>query len=269
MELQSRIDELKARGLGIAAISYDSPEVLADFAARRGITFPLLSDTGSATIKAYGLLNTTTAAPGTTTWGIPYPGTFVLDRDGRVTARFFEQAYQDRNTVSSILVKLGKAPPHAGQETTTAHLRVRSYASDDALVPGRHVSLVADISPNAGIHVYAPGATGYRVVALAVDDAAGLTVRETGYPASEPYVFAPLNETVPVFKTPFRLTRDVVFQRLPPASPGANGGSSITVTGRLEYQACDDRTCFNPVSVPLTWTFTAGALDRERSSAKR
>ena len=88
MELQSRVEELRRQGLGVAVITYDPPEVLADFARRRGITFPMLSDKGSATIKAYGLLNTT-VAPGNPTYGIPFPGSFMLDRHGRVTARFF------------------------------------------------------------------------------------------------------------------------------------------------------------------------------------
>jgi hypothetical protein len=26
------------------------------------------------------------------------------------------------------------------------------------------------------------------------------------------------------------------------------------VTGTLSYQACDDKICFNPVTVPLSWT---------------
>src|SRR5690348_18027732 len=43
----------------LAAISYDSVPTLADFATRRGISFPLLSDAGSDTIKRYGILNTT------------------------------------------------------------------------------------------------------------------------------------------------------------------------------------------------------------------
>ena len=45
MELQNRVEELRAQGLGAVAISYDSQEVLADFSRRRDITFPLLSDT--------------------------------------------------------------------------------------------------------------------------------------------------------------------------------------------------------------------------------
>ena len=55
MELQDRLDELDAAGIGVAAISYDPVDVLAEFAERRGITFPLLSDPDSATIEAFGI----------------------------------------------------------------------------------------------------------------------------------------------------------------------------------------------------------------------
>ena len=57
MELQSRYADLQQRGLGLAVITYDSTTSLAAFAAARGITFPVLSDEGSATIREYGLLN--------------------------------------------------------------------------------------------------------------------------------------------------------------------------------------------------------------------
>jgi len=51
VELQGRVAELRSKGIGLATISYDSREVLADFAKRQGITFPMLSDVGSATIR--------------------------------------------------------------------------------------------------------------------------------------------------------------------------------------------------------------------------
>ena len=59
MELQGRLAELRKAGFGLAVITYDPVAVLAEFAMRRKITFPLLSDAGSATIRRYGLLNTT------------------------------------------------------------------------------------------------------------------------------------------------------------------------------------------------------------------
>ena len=40
--------------------------------------------------------------------------------------------------------------------------------------------------------------------------------------------------------------------------------------GRLElpreYQACDEKICFNPESVPVSWTFTLRRLVVERPS---
>ena len=75
--------------MNVAAISYDPVRILADFAARRGITFPLLSDAGSATIKRYGILNTT-IDPKNELYGYPFPGTFIVDRNGVVTSRVFE-----------------------------------------------------------------------------------------------------------------------------------------------------------------------------------
>ena len=46
------------------------------------------------------------------------------------------------------------------------------------------------------------------------------------------------------------------------SSLGAIGGQPKT--GAAKYQACDDKVCFTPQSVPLTWTIGLRALDRER-----
>jgi hypothetical protein len=79
-------------------------------------------------IKAYGILNTTVAAD-TSNYGIPFPGTFLIDRTGKVTSRFFEEAYQERNTVSTIMIALGnnKTPAAAKRiETDYSTSRVMS-----------------------------------------------------------------------------------------------------------------------------------------------
>ena len=101
MELQDQLDALQSQGIGVAAISYDSVEVLADFAERRGITYPILADDDSAVITEFGILNTVAAegvgenaddpdvqadvakyvsAFGANQMivGTPYPGTFML-----------------------------------------------------------------------------------------------------------------------------------------------------------------------------------------------
>lgn len=269
VELQSRLGELRAKGLALAVITYDSPAVLADFSKRRGITFPLLSDPGSQTIKAFGILNTTVDEK-STNYGIPFPGTFMVNRQGVVTARFFEDAYQERTTVSNILLKLGgKGGSTIANRIATDHLEATTYASDEIVAPGSLFSLVFDVVPHRGIHVYAPGAASYRVVALKLDPNPVLITRPMQYPPSEIYFFKPLNERVPVFKAPFRLTQDLALSTSRETRAALAGTDSLTISGVLEYQACDDKVCFLPNSVPVTYTVKLRQLDTERANIPR
>src|SRR5579864_5960296 len=170
--------------MGLAAISYDSVPVLAEFAARRGITFPLLSDAGSVTIKRYGILNTT-VPESNQLYGYPFPGTFILNRAAIVTSRFFEDAYQERDTITSVLVRLGGQVDVPATKTSAPHLEITAFATDKIVAPGTHFSLVLDISPGKRVHVYAPGASGYRPVALTVQPQANLVVKPAQFPKAE------------------------------------------------------------------------------------
>jgi peroxiredoxin len=269
VELQRRLGELKEQGLGLAVITYDSPAILADFSRRRDITFPLLSDPDSETIKAYGILNTTVAV-GTPTFGIPFPGTFVVDRTGKVLSRFFEEAYQERNTVSTIMLALDRAkPPAAAKRIETDHLEITSYMSDDIVAPGSLFSVVFDVKPHAGIHVYAPGATSYRIINFRIEPNPILEARPLHYPASEIYYFKPLDERVPVFQKPFRLVQRLVVSTSPDARAALKGIETISIAGSLEYQACDDRLCFTPRSIPVSHTVKLRQLDTERAAVPK
>jgi hypothetical protein len=50
------------------------------------------------------------------------------------------------------------------------------------------------------VHVYAPGVTGYKPIALSVQPQPGLLTRGALYPPSEDYHFKPLNEHVQVYQ---------------------------------------------------------------------
>ena len=258
-------------------ISYDSREILADFSTRHGITYPLLSDAGSATIKRYGILNTvveeglgpngkdaavradvqryvavTQAAERFR--GMAFPGTFVLDRQGRVTSRFFEDYYWERHSVSNILMRIGSdtAPVQAIQ-ASTEHLNARAYASDASVALGTRFSLAVEVTPKRNMHVYAPGAAGYRVVSLHITPQAHVRLLPIRYPPSEVYHFVPLNERVPVYRRPFTLFNELVLDATAEARKALSGQTELVIAGTLEYQACDDKICYNPVSLPLSW----------------
>ena len=276
MELQSRYEDLRERGVGLAVITYDPTTTLSGFADARGISFPLLSDEGSATIREYGLLNedmNPDRAPEERRvmmqrlYGIPYPGTFMLDPAGRVTARFFEAAYQERSTVSSIAVRLGDAAAGAAQAATrveTDHLEAFAWATDDVVAPGNRFSLVVDVTPKRDMHVYAPGDHSYQVIRLRTTAPDFLRRHDVSYPPSGMYHFEPLDETVPVYEERFRLVQDVTIpMRQDIAERASRPGATVRVEAVLEYQACDHEVCYLPQAVPLRWDLSWRPLLRD------
>ncbi len=270
--------EIQAKGLGLVAVSYDPVETLAAFSKQRSITFPLLSDAGSSTIKRYGILNPVTEEafgankddpavkadikmyvsevnPNRIMIGMAFPGTFMLDRKGRVTSRFFEDFYIERNTVSSLMVKLGRSDKAvAATKVSSSHLDLTTYSSDSSIAAGNRISLVLDITPGPGIHVYAPGAAGYKPVALTITPQEYVRALPAKFSASQTYYFKPLKERVPVFQKPFQLVQEIVLDGTLKTQAALRGTKTLTLNGTLQYQACNDKECFNPVEVPLTWT---------------
>ena len=138
-------------------------------------------------------------------------------------------------------------------ERWTDHLKLTTYPDDPTAAPGDRVALVVDIVPGARMHVYAPGADGYRLITLTVADHEFVRHEPIAYPPSEIYVFEPLNETIPVYQKPFTLMQNIVLAKGPEAEAAFRARPELTLTGTLDYQACDDRVCFNPVSVPVSW----------------
>ena len=96
-----------------------------------------------------------------------------------------------------------------------------------------------------------------------------LTTRALQYPASELYHFKPLNERVPVFQKSFRLIQSMAFSTSPEARTALKAQETVTITGSLEYQACDDRLCFTPRSIPVSYTVRLRQLDTERATATK
>ena len=292
MELQERAEDLRDQGLGVAAISYDSEEVLADFSQRRGITFPLLSDDDSKVITEFGILNTVAyeaqgpngddpevvadvaryvslfgASPNIV--GTPFPGTFMVDRRGRVTSRFFEEFYRERNTTANVMLRLGAGlSPIAAIEGETAHLKLTAYPSNPSITVGTRFSIAVEIEPKPNIHVYAPGAEelGYRVVSLSLAPTPHVRFEPVEFPESEIYYFEPLDERAPVYQRPFTLLQEAVVSGAPDVEEALAQLDALTLSGTLDYQACDDRICFEPVSVPLSFTLDLDLLDRQRAN---
>jgi len=94
--------DLAKRGYSLAALSYDSPEVLAAFAKQRAIGYTLLSDKKSEMIDAFDIRDPQ-YPEGNLAQGVPKPAIFVIDAKGVVQAKLAEDGYKVRPLVDAML----------------------------------------------------------------------------------------------------------------------------------------------------------------------
>ena len=142
-----------------------------------------------------------------------------------------------------VTMMLVSGPP---QETT--HLKIATSAMPDTAKPGAKVALAVDVTPKPGMHVYAPGQDGYIAITVKIDPQPMFsTAGKPKYPNAEKFVMPALNETQLVYNKPFRITQDITFA-------STLGSGPLTITGSIRYQACNDKICFLPTTVPVTWT---------------
>ena len=122
-----------------------------------------------------------------------------------------------------------------------------------AVAPGERFTVSLDLAPAARIHVYAPEVVGYKPIAVKVTPQPGVAIRGITYPKSESYYYAPLKETVAVYQQPFTVVQELVLDNSAAGRAARKGAATVTVQGTLSYQACDDKICFPPRQVPVSW----------------
>jgi peroxiredoxin len=112
IDINGGVAEIKKRGYTVAGLSYDSPEILAAFTAKRDIAYTLLSDPKSEVIDRYKLRDPQYPA-GSRAYGVPRPIIFILDTSGTIKAKLYEESYKDRPPVASVISKLDELGGHS------------------------------------------------------------------------------------------------------------------------------------------------------------
>ena len=101
--MQSQLENFKQAGIGVIAITYDSPELQQPFIDAAAITYPILSDIDGSTARTLGILNEK-FEPGHHAYGIPHPGVFVLSPDLEIFGKLFLESYEERVNGEDVLV---------------------------------------------------------------------------------------------------------------------------------------------------------------------
>ncbi|MCW5978154.1 MAG: hypothetical protein KIT09_08750 [Bryobacteraceae bacterium] len=143
----------------------------------------------------------------------------------------------------------------ASQEVETKHLKLSSRAGAWEVQPLQTVSLALDIDLKPGMHVYAPEVEGtYIPVSWRMPSSPAFKANDVAYPKSKRLRLEAIDETVPVYEGRLQLTRELVVGAAKDLQPLLKNGE-LTIEGTFRYQACDDKMCYRPETVPLRWTF--------------
>lgn len=104
-DFRDNLAALEAAGFAVLGVSKDTPAKLAKFAARDGLTFPLLSDEDLTVHQAYGAYGEKKMYGKTVTGVIR--STFVIDADGKIEHALYN--VKATGHVAALKKKLGVA----------------------------------------------------------------------------------------------------------------------------------------------------------------
>jgi hypothetical protein len=236
---------LEKNGVRIAAISYDSPDVLAAFAEKHGIHYPLLSDAGSAVIRDFGIFNQN-MAPDLRSYGVPHPTEYLVSPDGIVIRKYFVDNYQHRVTGSTIaLHEFGAVAEDAVTVTLyTAALTVQIGFPSNVAFAGQELGFFANFTLEPGWHVYGnPLPEGYTATAVVFEDPR-IERQSFELPPAQMLEIPVLHQTLPVYGGSFAGIGSLLLKFPIPDGP-------ISLAGNLSVQQCSDRICEPPERIPF------------------
>lgn len=237
--------------LAVVAISYDPVDVLADFAERHSITYPLLSDAGSVVMGTLGVLNTELERD-QAYWekpyaerhhGLPFPGVFVLDADGVVESKHFERSHRNRPAIDVLIQRPNAGPGEVTAEEAASGVRITAGVAHRRFFPNQVSKIRLRLDIAAGLHVYVPPIDeGYRPLQVSVEAPDGFYWEAPELPSGVPYRVEGLPERFQVvegrvdLEIPFHVHEEV---------------GDVTPVVVVSYQTCTDTLCNPPVAVRL------------------
>ena len=246
-------------------MSYDSSEQLRTFADAYDVSYDLLSDTDSAVIRKFGILNTLISpddpeqGAGRSFYGVPFPGVYVTDQNGVVTEKFFHRHYGTRESAGAIrdsalgeILARHEAP---ATEFDTDQVKVSAFLSDASLKFETQSTIYVRFELEDGLHMYGrPLPEGYIASEATIPDTPGLRVGAAQYPQTHPRAFPELGVTLSVYEGVVDVAIPVtpnaeVFHRSNPDRPEV-----VEVPVSVLFQVCSDTVCYLPRTEELSLT---------------
>ncbi len=191
-------------------------------------------------------------------YGIPFPGVYVTDREGRVTEKFFHRHYATRTSagtirdsaIGRILAKHEAPTAELGDE----HVEVSVFLADEALKFEYASTLHVRFDVAEGYHIYAdPLPDGFIASTATVVPTRGVRLGEPVYPPTRKREFPQLDVTLNVYEEgatdiaiPIALNAEILNW------PIQDKPTSIEIPVDVVYQACSETVCYVPKEETVT-----------------
>jgi len=224
-------------------------DALKRFSDAYGIEYPLLSDApDSKTIKEFGILNTLVKPEEVNYYGMPFPGSYLVGQDGKVVAKYFNRAYQQRLTAPAMLHNGFGLPvdpsvlSHAEAGASQVHVSADLMTTE--LHRGQTSMLYVTLNLDAGLHIYGPDEVDdYMPTAITATGPEGITFGEPQWPDQSTFRMEDLDEEFQGFENQVEVI-------VPVLSMIREAGES-EIELKVSYQACNDNMCFLPKTETL------------------
>lgn len=242
-------------------MSYDPVSTLKRFAESHGVTYPLLSDEGSAVITELGILNVTVEEERAAYKrkvedrhrGIPYPGSFLLDEEGILVGKRLEQSHRIRPTANTLMRTFFDADgtePEGVVTTDSPGVQVAAWLDTPIISANQLQEVHIRFLLEPEVHLYTdPVPSGFRSISVSLkgDD----SIHAENIPPIEGHEFTidELPETFHVVEGTIDLA--VPFFLLTNRDTAGDRTRHVPLSVEVSYQACTGAECFMPETVTL------------------
>ncbi len=246
--MQSHADDFERDGITLIALSYDEQDALADFAQEHSVTFPLLSDPKSEIIKRLGILNTLIEEDDHPWYGIPFPGTYVLDSEGIIIEKFFESNLAIRaNSDQLRRAALGEKIT-IDQVSPPSEVKADISFDGESLAVGIVRDLLIRLRVPEGQHLYHdPVPEGMVATSVELDDSVGLVAFNPIFPETHPHKLESTGDVLQIFDGDVFIRIPITHNQRSTIERG-DGSEVLPISGTVRWQSCDDEVCHVPTT---------------------
>ncbi len=212
------------------------------------MSFPLLSDPKSEIIERFGILNTLIEEDDHPWFGIPFPGTYVVDADGIITAKFFEanlalRANSDQLRRAALGEEIVIDPaPHSSE------VAVDVVLDGDSLAVGVVRDLLVRLRVPEGQHLYGePVPDGMVATSVELDESVGVVVFDPMLPPTRPHTLQGTGEVLQIFDGDVSIRVPITHNQRSTVKR-EDGSRVVPISGTVRWQSCDDEVCHLPAT---------------------